>query len=463
MSLLSMLPNCVLKEIDYDVVSESTASGVGGMSEPPSFPATPDDVVPVQQELAAAVAGNVSLLQDSFSGESECDTSDLPSIGSAGHFTGECKRCCFQRTGRCQNGYNCEFCHFDHEKRIRKKKKKSANSGASVSPPAPPPGLDFQGSSCPLPPPGLDLGRGASVGTPPPGLERDAPASPTAGIPAPPLELAPNAALLPTPVLPEVPSWFAEVDTDVKSKSCLPEATFWEENSKCQPYFSTADPNTWTVRMVTDWLHSNGLSNQVEVFAKNRITGDLLLDIQPEELQAMGVFAMGDRKRILRAIGALKAQQRQHESLQHVPRTVPPPDRSNCGNSGRNHMLPTCHSSCGDSGPEMWSFSQTWLQDHCVSHDTGLSQQPDINGHFYCDQLNCNSDPYQQLEFNYNLGGDFHQELCMTDDLGYHMGHQEHLETQNCGQSQLWSMPASLRQDSTWGSSMSAPRHDYLY
>lgn len=46
----------------------------------------------------------------------------LPSIGSAGHFAGECKRCCFHPKGRCSNGYDCRFCHFDHDKRKRTKK-----------------------------------------------------------------------------------------------------------------------------------------------------------------------------------------------------------------------------------------------------------------------------------------------------------------------------------------------------
>merc|ERR1719335_710345 len=47
---------------------------------------------------------------------------DLPSLGSLGHFAGLCSRCCFHAKGRCQNGHDCRFCHFDHEKRQRKKK-----------------------------------------------------------------------------------------------------------------------------------------------------------------------------------------------------------------------------------------------------------------------------------------------------------------------------------------------------
>lgn len=48
----------------------------------------------------------------------------LPSIGSANHFDGTCDRCCFHPKGRCLNGWNCQHCHFDHEKRKRKNKKK---------------------------------------------------------------------------------------------------------------------------------------------------------------------------------------------------------------------------------------------------------------------------------------------------------------------------------------------------
>jgi len=47
-----------------------------------------------------------------------------PSMGSDAHDDGTCKRCCFYPRGRCTNGYDCEFCHYEHEKRKRKNKKK---------------------------------------------------------------------------------------------------------------------------------------------------------------------------------------------------------------------------------------------------------------------------------------------------------------------------------------------------
>jgi len=56
-----------------------------------------------------------------------------PSIGSEGHAMGCCKRCCFFPRGRCANGYECEFCHYEHDKRKRKnKKKRTIRSSASA-------------------------------------------------------------------------------------------------------------------------------------------------------------------------------------------------------------------------------------------------------------------------------------------------------------------------------------------
>jgi len=43
-------------------------------------------------------------------------TGQFPSVGSASHFSGDCRRCCFFPKGRCTNGQSCEFCHFEHDK-----------------------------------------------------------------------------------------------------------------------------------------------------------------------------------------------------------------------------------------------------------------------------------------------------------------------------------------------------------
>lgn len=76
-------------------------------------------------------ASGISPLLGTIAGLEQADEAtrlwyaQLPSIGSARHWTGACDRCCFHPKGRCLNGYNCEHCHFDHEKRKRKSKKKN--------------------------------------------------------------------------------------------------------------------------------------------------------------------------------------------------------------------------------------------------------------------------------------------------------------------------------------------------
>lgn len=52
------------------------------------------------------------------------DDGKLPSIGSAGHADGSCKRCAFFAKGRCQNGVDCSHCHFDHTERLHQRKRR---------------------------------------------------------------------------------------------------------------------------------------------------------------------------------------------------------------------------------------------------------------------------------------------------------------------------------------------------
>lgn len=52
-------------------------------------------------------------------------SSELPTVGSAGHHTGACKPCAFFHTRGCDNGFQCSFCHLcgPQEKRKRQKAK----------------------------------------------------------------------------------------------------------------------------------------------------------------------------------------------------------------------------------------------------------------------------------------------------------------------------------------------------
>lgn len=63
-------------------------------------------------------------------------TAELPSVGSAAHEKGSCRRCCFFPKGRCTNGMDCEFCHFAHLPRLaRKNKKKNKKALKATSTP----------------------------------------------------------------------------------------------------------------------------------------------------------------------------------------------------------------------------------------------------------------------------------------------------------------------------------------
>lgn len=56
----------------------------------------------------------------------------LPSIGSAGHADGTCKRCAFFPKGRCKNGADCTHCHFEHPKPLRSRRRKRCAKGAEM-------------------------------------------------------------------------------------------------------------------------------------------------------------------------------------------------------------------------------------------------------------------------------------------------------------------------------------------
>lgn len=59
------------------------------------------------------------------------DPTELPSIGSEGHATGECKRCAFFPKGRCKNGKDCTHCHFPHDERRTRRRRGTRNAARS--------------------------------------------------------------------------------------------------------------------------------------------------------------------------------------------------------------------------------------------------------------------------------------------------------------------------------------------
>merc|ERR1712224_1088140 len=67
--------------------------------------------------------------------------------------------------------------------------------------------------------------------------------------------------------------------------------------------------NSWSIDRVSEWLGSVGLDHLAEDFKAHRITGDVLLELSLDDLAEIGVHALGDRKRLLRAVVQLRGPQ----------------------------------------------------------------------------------------------------------------------------------------------------------
>ncbi|CAK0883531.1 unnamed protein product [Prorocentrum cordatum] len=87
----------------------------------------PDDGSPARLNLASKLAAPQIILQlASAIEEPELGSKDMPTIGSLGHRTRNCKPCAFLHTKGCENGIDCPFCHLctPGEKKRRLKEKK---------------------------------------------------------------------------------------------------------------------------------------------------------------------------------------------------------------------------------------------------------------------------------------------------------------------------------------------------
>src|ERR1044071_5278169 len=66
---------------------------------------------------------------------------------------------------------------------------------------------------------------------------------------------------------------------------------------------------------VARWLKDLGLSQYIDAFLDNDIDREVLLDLNDEELQEIGVKSLGHRKRLLKAIDALRDGKSESRSL----------------------------------------------------------------------------------------------------------------------------------------------------
>jgi len=236
----------------------STTSG-GTDMEPSSSPPSPNDLFSLPEDTTSA-GGDLEpskVPEEIEIPKITLDHNGFPSVGSIGHFSGQCTRCCFHPKGRCLNGYNCNFCHFDHDKRRRMKKIEIFQNRVfhkqSYT------GVNFQ--------------------------QLQHPVSPSMPLQAPP-GLAPSCAPAMQSSVPRQPA------------------------PNAPPPMTCATPlghASWTSEMVANWLTTNGLGHLVSVFMAHRITGDVLLDLTSDDLVEIGVQALGDRKRFLRAAAQFRS------------------------------------------------------------------------------------------------------------------------------------------------------------
>ena len=64
----------------------------------------------------------------------------------------------------------------------------------------------------------------------------------------------------------------------------------------------------WKSKEVSTWLKGLGLSSLIEVFEKNKIHGDILLDVTENTLKELGITSMGVTKKILNSIERIHPQ-----------------------------------------------------------------------------------------------------------------------------------------------------------
>ena len=59
---------------------------------------------------------------------------------------------------------------------------------------------------------------------------------------------------------------------------------------------------------VADWLRALGLERYEAAFQENDVSGEVLCDLTAEDLEGLGVSAIGHRRRLLVAIARLNGQ-----------------------------------------------------------------------------------------------------------------------------------------------------------
>src|SRR5262249_9599327 len=85
-------------------------------------------------------------------------------------------------------------------------------------------------------------------------------------------------------------------------------------------------------QQIADWLEKLGMSEYAERFTENRVDFSVLRDLTDQDLKDLGVV-LGDRRKILRAIANLDADERSAPAMPPMASTALPP--TPCGGPAR--------------------------------------------------------------------------------------------------------------------------------
>lgn len=268
--------------------SEALGTPAGG--DPSPTVSTPD-VAPIEviaEEKVASKPSQEAAIEAEVSA-SASPAPGIPSVGSAGHSSGECKPCAFLHTKGCENGYACQFCHLcDAGEKKRRRREKQRNAGPSSTGAALLGTPGGRGHTIPSPyaleqltlPPTPGPSERIVTATPSPvhplhsysaapplqpwpdPYAAAAAASLTPGLLAPPLPLGPYPSQAPAilqpwqmPQIPQLPPWWSTVQTPVPAtmQAASIESTFQAEQVRRQQ-------EMWAEEMQREYLSRKALA-----------------------------------------------------------------------------------------------------------------------------------------------------------------------------------------------------------
>lgn len=135
--------------------------------------------------------------------------------------------------------------------------------------------------------------------------------------------------------VPQPPTKYAEKRSPSSSE---------EENSG----FTVKEVHHWSVKDTLEWLDSLGLCQHRVIFKLNEISGPILLEVGPDDLDYLHVKVLAHRKRILKGIEELRQGAAGSKDSADVPPPVPvAPKLGDTNGGGSRHGRQRLHDEVG--------------------------------------------------------------------------------------------------------------------